>query len=86
MNLSPEVRTAVLGLIEEFDAADEMVRPTTSDEDWERDDEEAEAVADAYYHAARKVAQVFGIDEPQYDTASSASRQHFIETGQYLPS
>jgi hypothetical protein len=48
-------------LIAEFEKSDDEIRPVNvADQDWDRDDEESELIADAYYYAANKVRKVFG--------------------------
>jgi hypothetical protein len=55
-----------------------------ADELDDRDREEAEVVAD---HLADEVEELQRIlrDAPEADTKSSASRQHYIDTGFFLP-
>lgn len=48
-------------LLDQWQEADRQARPTTSDEDWGRDDEEAELVADTYYYAATGLAEAVGL-------------------------
>lgn len=45
-------------LVESLLADEKLARPTTPDSEWERDDEEAELVADAYREAADLIASV----------------------------
>lgn len=52
-------------VLEELQRCEELVRPATSDEDWERDDEEAELVADAYDEAAKELATATGMTYPK---------------------
>lgn len=72
VQLSAEERQAVLRhlapelveLVATFRTAEQNTRPTTADEDWNRDDEEAEAVADVYREASDALSKILGVPGP----------------------
>lgn len=77
--LANETIDALAAFINEVREAVTQMRPHVSEYE-DRDQEEADCVADHLDDAMNRLAATFGL----LDTESSASRQHYIETGQYL--